>query len=242
MKLHAPIYRLKRQARILSRKESIPLHNALDRIAEQEGFRSWSLLALHFSSTAIAEKIYAQLNPGDIVLVAARPGQGKTLLSLEIAVEAMKAGHRSSFFSLEFTIKDCQESFESLGADMSNFKDLFEFDGCDEISSDHIERKLSGAPFGTVAVIDYLQLLDQKRDSPDLVTQMTKLKTYARQHGLTMLFISQIDRSFDSTIKAFPDLTDVRLPNPLDLTLFDKACFLNNGEIDFKIANQAGER
>ena len=45
MKLSAPIYRLKRQAKLLSRAEKIPLHSALDHIARGQGFGSWSLLA-----------------------------------------------------------------------------------------------------------------------------------------------------------------------------------------------------
>ncbi len=36
--------------------------------------------------------------------------------------------------------------------------------------------------------------------------------------------------------KPFPDLDDVRLPNPLDLSLFDKLCFLNGGDIRFQAA------
>lgn len=38
MKLTAPVYRLKRQAKALSRQEGIPLHLALDRVAIGEGF------------------------------------------------------------------------------------------------------------------------------------------------------------------------------------------------------------
>lgn len=34
-----------------------------------------------------------------------------------------------------------------------------------------------------------------------------------------------------------PDLADVRLPNPLDLKLFDKMVFLNNGLVEFKVAS-----
>ena len=45
MKLSAPIYQLKRNAKRLSREEKIPLHEALDRVAAQEGFGGWSLLA-----------------------------------------------------------------------------------------------------------------------------------------------------------------------------------------------------
>ena len=101
MILSAPAYHLKRQARLLSREAKIPLHQALDRIAAQEGFASWSLLAAKLSETAPASRLFAQLAPGDLVLVGARPGHGKTLMSLELAVEAMKSGHRSVFFTLE---------------------------------------------------------------------------------------------------------------------------------------------
>ena len=50
MKLSAPIYCLKRKARILSRNEGTSLHEVLDRIAQEEGFDSWSLLANRASS------------------------------------------------------------------------------------------------------------------------------------------------------------------------------------------------
>jgi hypothetical protein len=48
---------------------------------------------------------------------------------------------------------------------------------------------------------------------------------------LIILIISQIDRYYDPAKSSYPDLDDVRLPNPLDLTLFTRACFLNDGEI-----------
>ena len=82
MKLSAPIYQLKRQAKLLSREESIPLHEALDRIAVREGFRDWSLLAAKVSTAMPAGKLFSRLAPGDLVLLGARPGQGKTRVSL----------------------------------------------------------------------------------------------------------------------------------------------------------------
>lgn len=59
MQLSAPIYRLKRKAKLLSRSESIPLHKALDRIAYKEGFSSWSLLAAIASETTPARRLFA---------------------------------------------------------------------------------------------------------------------------------------------------------------------------------------
>jgi hypothetical protein len=44
MRLSAPIYRLKQKAKLLKREAGIPLNQALDRVAESEGFQSWSLL------------------------------------------------------------------------------------------------------------------------------------------------------------------------------------------------------
>jgi hypothetical protein len=43
--------------------------------------------------------------------------------------------------------------------------------------------------------------------------------------------ISQIDRSFDLSAKPMPCLDDIRLPNLIDLSLFDQRCFLHDGEV-----------
>lgn len=237
MELSAPIYYLKRQARLLSRQEKLPLHEALDRVAAQEGFASWSLLAAKATEAAPAGRLFAHLAPGDLVLVGARPGHGKTLMSLELAVEAMKSGNRGVFFTLEYTEKDVLDRFRAIGAEPSQFNDRFVFDNSDAISADYIVKTLGSAPRGTLVVIDYLQLLDQKRENPDLMAQVRTLKGFARDRGLILVFISQIDRSYDPANKPVPDLSDVRLPNPLDLSLFNKTCFLNKGEIRFQAAS-----
>jgi len=236
MRLSAPLYRLKRKARLLSRQENIPLHEALDRVAAEEGFQGWSLLAARADATTPAEAMFAQLDPGDLVLVGARPLQGKTLMSLRLAIEAMKSGNRGVFFSLEYTEKDIAGRFRMIGAEFEHFKGLFEFDSSDAISADYIVERLASAPKGTLAVIDYLQILDQNRQKPELMVQVRALRSFARERGLIIVFISQIDRSYDPALKAYPDLGDVRLPNPLDLALFDKTFFLNKGEVQLRKA------
>ena len=235
MKLSAPVYRLKREARLLSRRENIPLHKALDRIAATEGFRSWSLLAAKLPEPV--DELFSRLHPGDLVLVGARPGHGKTLTSLKLAVKAMDLGNRAVFFTLEYVEKDVLDRFGAIGVDRTRFGGLFEFDSSDAISSDYIVEKLAAAPSGTLAIIDYLQLLDQKREKPDLMTQIRTLKAFARNRGVILVFISQIDRSYEPSTKPCPDINDIRLPNPLDLSLFSKTCFLHNGEVRFQAAN-----
>lgn len=233
MKLSRPIHRLKRQAKRLARDEKIPLHAALDRAARQEGFHAWSHLA-SAAERLCADGVFQRLTPGDLVLLAARPGQGKTLLGLRLALAATGAGRSSAVFTLEYSQSDLVDRLRTLGMDPDSPRGLLTLDSSDGICADHIIQRSRDAPPGTLIVVDYLQLLDQRRDMPPVAEQVRALRTFAKERGLVVVFISQIDRSYDPAKKPVPDLRDVRMPNPLDLGLFDKACFLNAGEIRFQ--------
>lgn len=233
MKLSAPLYVLKREAKALSRKDGIPLHKALDRIAAREGFSAWSLLMAKAAASLGPADLYAALEPGDLLLLGARPGQGKTTMSLQIAVEAMKTGAPAFFFTLDYAERDVLDRFRRVGADPARFGDLFSFDCSDEISAAYVADRLAAAPRRALVVIDYLQLLDQRRDKPELTQQVAALKDFARERGVIIVFLSQIDRRYDPEQKPVPGLEDVRLPNPLDLKLFDRTCFLHGGEMRF---------
>jgi len=174
--------------------------------------------------------------PGDLVLMAGRPGQGKTLASLALLAEAMRAGRRGVFFTLEYTPADVLSRLHAINIEPGDFAGLFDCDCSDTISADYIVAKLVNASRGTVVVIDYLQLLDQRRDMPELALQVQTLKAFAQERGLILVFISQIDRAYEGSGKPFPEIADVRLPNPLDLSLFDKTCFVNRGETRFRAA------
>ena len=239
MALSAPIHRLKYRAKRLSRDEGLPLHAALDRIAAQEGFSRWSLLVSVSAAgrglsqaEKAASELFALLAQGDLVLVASRPGQGKTMMGLRLAVEAMRAGRAAAFFSLEYTPRDMIDRFRAIGLAPDAFAGRFTFDDSDGICAGHIIDRLAG----TLAVIDYLQLLDQRRDTPGLAAQIEALAAFARRRRLILVFLSQVDRGFDPARKPCPDLGDIRLPNPLDLSLFSKACFLHGGAARFHAA------
>lgn len=240
MKLSVPIYQLKREAKRRAREEGIPLSAALDRVAAAEGFSGWSLLAARYAESSPAARLYGRLQPGELVLVGARPGQGKTLLALELAAEAAKSGGHSMFFTLEYTDQEVLERLRSIGREPAELGVRFGFDCSDAISADYIIKKMTGAPRGTLIVVDYLQLLDQKRENPPLAEQVRALKGFAEARGLVIVFISQIDRSYDPKHKPYPDLGDIRLPNPLDLGLFSRTCFLNNGELSVQTAGWGG--
>ena len=232
MKLSAPIFRLKRKARLKSREAQIPLHQALDLVAREEGFDGWSLLAARYAEPSSGKQLIDACGQGELVLLGARPGHGKTLLALEAAVAAMKEGRRSWFFSLEFGPEEIGRTFAAIGEEMAVFADLFEFDCSDDICASHIIERLRDAQPGSVVIVDYLQLLDQKRSHPELAEQIADLRAFALESGVILFFVSQIHRDFDAAADTLPRLADVRLPNPLDLALFSRSCFLHDGEIE----------
>ena len=231
MKLSAPIYQLKRKAKLLARTDTIPLNQALDRIAQEEGFTAWSLLSSQHEPSV--PSMLSQLAEGDLLLIAARPGHGKTLLGLQLLLDAVRECRKATFFTLEYTEQQTKKRIHAL-PEGEALGDKIEIVTSDEISADYIIRHLAGAPRGTVAVIDYLQILDQQRIKPSLSEQVTTLRGFARETGIVLAFISQIDRSFEAGNKGLPDLTDIRLPNQLDLRLFTKACFLHDREVQLQ--------
>ncbi len=234
MKLTAPVYVLKRRARELKRLTTVTLAEALDQIARVEGYHSWSLLQSKMKAFVpkTTEDILEYLNPGDLVLVGARPGLGKTTLTLQLLSQAIGQGRLCFFFSLEYTHSDVVAKLSQLDATFEQLEESLKLDFSDEISSDYVIDKTSGmVTEGSLIAIDYLQLLDQQRNKPSLQMQVEDLKKYAKETKSIFIFISQIDRTFDQQKEVRPSLADVRLPNPLDLGLFNKSIFVQDGQI-----------
>jgi replicative DNA helicase len=228
MRLSAPIHRLKRTARDHARAAAIPLHAALDHVASIEGFSSWSLLASkHAEAASDPENLHSVLSPGELVLIAARPLQGKTMFALRLALAAIDQGQDAYFFSLDYTPSDVANRLASLPSGLARHAARLHVDCSDAISAGHIIARLAQAPSGTLVAVDYLQLLDQKRTNPPLQEQVETLAAFARKRCVILAFVCQIDRTFDSTEAPLPGPNDIRLPNPLHLALFDRAVFLH---------------
>lgn len=217
MKLSAPLFQLKRRAKLMARNNNVALHEALDQIAREEGFARWSLLSSQVAAASLSETILSRLNDGDLLLVAGRPGHGKTTLGLQLLLDAIRDDRKAIFFTLELTEQQSRKHVRSLEEDTPGIGDTLEIVTSDEISADFIIRHLSESPRGAVAIVDYLQLLDQQRSKPVLSEQVFALGDFARKAGVVIGFISQIDRSFDPETKRLPDIQDIRLPNLVDI-------------------------
>lgn len=221
MRLSRPIYQLKRRAKLLARGDKIPLHEAQYRIAREEGFRTWSALSAHMAKDPPGIALLPTLADGDMLLLGARPRHGKTLMGLQLLLDAARDGRRAVFFTLEYTDQEAMQRVQSLqGAEVKHTPEIVT---SSDICADFIVQYLSGSPKGTVAVIDYLQILDQQRSKPSLSEQLQVLNAYARESGTILVFLSQIDRSFDPECKYLPGLDDIRLPNPIPAGVFSKA-------------------
>ena len=233
MKLSAPIFQLKRRAKIIARERDVKLSQALDTIAQSEGFQSWSALSARMPENPLSQRLLSALEDGDLLLLGGRPGHGKTILGLQLLLQARRDGKSAVLFTLEFTREQALRHLKSLDGGRSDLADHVDIVTSDDISADYMIDHLSGAPQGTVAIVDYLQLLDQQRTKPPLIEQIETLRAFAKTKGIIFGFMSQIDRNFDPTRKQLPDINDIRLPNRLDVRLFTKACFLHDSKAQF---------
>lgn len=234
MKLTAPLHVLKGKAKELKRSQAITMTEALDQIANAEGFNSWSLLQSKVKAFTpkTKENLLDYLYPGDLLLIGARPGLGKTTLTLQLLLHAIKEGRKCFFFSLDYTQKALSERLTDIDGKIDLNQPLLKLDLSDEISAAYIIDQTSElVTEGAIIAVDYLQLLDQNRNKAPLQKQIEDLKAYAKEKKCIVVFASQIDRSFDEDERAVPNIKDVRLPNPLDMGLFNKSIFVQNGQI-----------
>ena len=149
---------------------------------------------------------------------------------------AKKNRRKGYVFSLDYNDKDVWDRYEKLGLDPKENDGQIVIDTSDAICAAHIIERLATKPDHAFIVVDYLQLLDQKRSNPPLEQQVRALKKFAIEYGAVVVLISQIDRAFELSSSTMPTLADIRLPNPLDLSLFDKKCFLHDGQIQMEAA------
>ena len=181
----------------------------------------------------------AGMNPGDFIVVGARPGMGKTSFVMNIATEVAK--HRTdkavAVFSLEMTktqlaarllASECRidskkmregdledEDYNKLteAANALAETKLYIDDANDMTVGDMRSKLLKIEDLGLV-IIDYLQLMHSNRYRDNRVLEIAditrNLKILAKELGVPVICCSQLSRISQDRKDKRPQLTDLR--------------------------------
>lgn len=181
------------------------------------------------------DEITGGLKNGELVLLAARPGMGKTQFSLNIAYNAAKAtGRRSVFFSLEHSTEQISaralwmltgiDTHKILNRDNSSLDERLQkaaedLQGVDLLVYDvqpmfdtveTLIENLKGVDNLGLIVVDYLQLCSLSRwKSIDRKAESRSIllvfKRAAKELGVPVIVVSQLSRKCESREDKRPD-------------------------------------
>lgn len=178
------------------------------------------------------------LNRSDLILLAARPGMGKTSFALNIARHvAIKEKKKVAFFSLEMTKEQLTSRLLSMEALVSGVKlrtgklqddewirlieagDILSkaevyFDDTPGITVPEMKAKLRRLKNVDLVVIDYLQLMSGGRRSENRVQEVSEitrnLKIMAKEINVPVVTLSQLSRASEQRSDHRPLLSDLR--------------------------------
>lgn len=204
-----------------------------------EGLDKPSCEAMVGSGLPSVDGLVGGLHGGELIVLAARPGQGKTALALQAALHNARRGRRVLVVSLEMQDREliqrvlCGESgvngrlIRTHTYERADVDDMQAALGQDEgtplFVCDPPRAKIediraiarvehSRAPLGLL-VVDYLQLIsasDPKRQRYEAIGhQSASLKALAKELGVPILCLAQLGRELDKQERD-PRLSDLR--------------------------------
>ena len=202
------------------------------------------------------DNILSGLQNSDLVIVGARPSLGKTSFVLDIArYVAIKKKHPIGIFSLEMSKEQIIDRLIAAEAEIPLWKlrtgrlssdtdfELIQ-SALDTLSQASIfvedapflnilqmrsmARRLQMDQGLSLLIIDYLQLLQPRRNSDNMVQQITEisrgLKGLARELNIPVIAVSQLSRAVDQREIRIPRLADLResgsIEQDADVVLF----------------------
>lgn len=191
-------------------------------------------------STGISEldSVITGLNRSDLILLAARPGMGKTSFALNIARNVASTSKKTvAFFSLEMTKEQLASRLLSaealvggtklrtgrltpeewkrlIGAgDVLKNADLY-LDDTPGITVQEMKAKLRRLRKIDLVVIDYLQLMSTGRRTDNRVQEISEitrnLKILAKEINVPVICLSQLSRASEQRQDHRPQLSDLR--------------------------------
>ncbi len=178
------------------------------------------------------------LNRSDLILLAARPGMGKTSFALNIARHvAVKEKRRVAFFSLEMTKEQLVSRMLSTEARVGGVKlrtgklsddewirlieagDILSktqiyFDDTPGINVPIMKAKLRRLRDVDLVIIDYLQLMSSAKRIDNRVQEISEitrnLKIMAKEINVPVITLSQLSRASEQRAEHRPVLSDLR--------------------------------
>lgn len=178
------------------------------------------------------------LNRSDLLLLAARPGMGKTSFALNIARHAaVKENRKVAFFSLEMTKEQLASRLLSTEALVGGTKlrtgklaedewvrlieagDVLSktqmyFDDTPGITVPEMKAKLRRLKDVDLVIIDYLQLMQGARRIDNRVQEISEitrnLKIMAKEINVPVITLSQLSRASEQRTEHRPVLSDLR--------------------------------
>jgi replicative DNA helicase len=180
------------------------------------------------------------LKPGNLIVIGARPGCGKSALSLAIAINNSEQGIPVQFFSLEMTRSEITDRVFSMRsrvpmklicrgrvpagdndrlieAARSFATEPFILDDRNNLTASRLTSAVRRAIRRhkiKLVVVDYLQLLtpDNPRDQRHLQVGMLalRMKQLARSCNVAVLLLSQLNRESENRSDGKPKLSDLR--------------------------------
>lgn len=182
------------------------------------------------------DKITSGLSPGDLIVVAGRPGMGKTALGTQLALNAAMKGHMVLIFSLEMPIEQVGYRFiaQGSGLNLQNIRtgniSNDQYRGLLESAEDiynlpiHIDDTSSLTEIDVsqrarrmnpnLIIVDYVGLMRsaRKQDRRDLeISEITRsLKILAKDMNVPVVLLSQLNREVEKRPNKRPMLSDLR--------------------------------
>ena len=186
------------------------------------------------------DRLLVQMAAGDMIIVGARPGMGKTSFAMNIATNVAKSSKKAvCIFSLEmsgeqlvnrilsseamvdsYALRSGQiqpEDWESLAGVVDSLSgcDIY-IDDTSAISTTDMKAKLRRIPNLGLVVIDYIGLMQSTTTSDNRAVQVGEisrnLKIMAKDFGIPIICCAQLNRGTESRSGADkrPSLADLR--------------------------------